>query len=69
MRWDVKQSILKRLVLVALLAGGTLLQTSCAQVAAETVGGITASVLNEYVRSVISDWLNISTGLPFGLST
>jgi hypothetical protein len=65
----VSRSILKRLALVTMLTGGTLLQTSCAQVTAEAVGGITSSVLTEYLRSVISEWLNIGTGLSFSLGT
>mgnify|MGYP005866904077 CR=1 FL=1 len=59
----------KRLVLAALLAGATLFQASCAQIAAESVGGITASIVNQYVRSAINDWLGIGTGLRFGLGT
>jgi len=62
----VRRPIFKRLVLVAFLAGGTLLQTSCAQITAETVGGITSSILNEYISSVIYDWLDLGT--TFSLS-
>ncbi|HSW44896.1 MAG TPA: hypothetical protein VLM89_04940 [Phycisphaerae bacterium] len=58
---------LKRLAFLAILAGGTLMQTTCSQIVAQGVGGITASIANEYLRSIISDWLNISTGFPFSL--
>jgi hypothetical protein len=48
----------KRLGFVLVLVGGTILQFSCGDI----VGGLSASIANEYVRSVISDWMNISTG-------
>jgi len=50
---------------VLLAFGGTILQTSCTTIAAETVGGLGSSVANEYIRSYISDLLGLSTGLPF----
>ena len=55
----------KRLGFVLVLIGGTMFQYSCGDI----VGGLSSSIANEYVRSVISDWMNISTGLSFGLTT
>jgi len=56
---------LKSAWFVLLVVGGTILQTSCSMVAAETVGGLGSAITNEFVRSYISDWLGISTGFPF----
>ena len=36
-----------------------------ANIAAEAIGGMGSSVANEYIRTLISDWLGISTGFPF----
>ena len=67
----MKRSTLKRMILVTCVSGATLLQTvSCAQIAADAVGGISASILNSYLRSVISDWLGVGGGLSLtGLTT
>ncbi len=66
----MRSSTLKRLILLTLVSGATLMQTgSCVQVAAETVGGVSSSIVNQYIRSVITDWLGTGSGLPFGLTT
>ena len=53
------RSAVKRLGFVLVLVGGTMLQFSCGDI----VGGLGSSIANEYVRGVLSDWMNISTGL------
>jgi len=55
----------KNVCFVLLAAGGTIFQASCATIAAEAIGGLGSSVANEYIRTLISDWLGISTGFPF----
>jgi len=45
---------------------GTLTNCECnPQSGPSPFGELLASIANEYVRSVISDWLNISTGFSF----
>ncbi len=56
----------KSLWLMALMAGGTVFQTtSCSTILAETLSGLAISVVNEYIRQVVSQLLGISTGVTF----
>ncbi len=50
----------KKRYLAWMAAGGILLQSSCNTMAAQIVGGILSSAANDYVRTVLSHWLNIS---------
>ena len=53
----------KRRCLAWLAVGGVLVQSSgCSTIAAQVMGGILASAANDYVRTVLSHWLNISSG-------
>jgi hypothetical protein len=53
----------KSLWLLAVMAGGTLFQTSCNVILAETISGLAISVVNEYIRALVSQLLGVSTGI------
>lgn len=57
-------SIFRKRRFVAWFAvGGVLVQSSgCSTLTAQIVGGILASAANDYIRTVLSHWLNISSG-------
>lgn len=44
---------------------GTVVQASCSTVAVESLAGLSTSVMNAYLRSVLSDWMGLAQGLPF----
>ena len=51
----------KRRFLAWMAVGGVLIQSSgCSAMAAQVMGGILAASANNYVRTVLSHWLNIS---------
>jgi len=59
----------KTLLVMLLLAGGTMCQISCTEPASATIASslaeLASSVTSQYIRNVVENLLGISTGLPF----
>lgn len=48
-------------LLTTILAGGTLLQTSCTSIIADGATGLATSIADQYIRNLIYQLLNLSS--------
>ena len=53
--------------MTAILATGTLFQTTCNALAAETMTGLTTSILGQFFSSWVSQLLGVGNGLALSL--
>ena len=52
-------------IVTLILTGGALCQTSCSIIAADATAGLTTSVVNEFIRNIVNEYLGLGGSMSF----